>query len=258
MIETDSKKILDKFWISLSNAENKVLMLDYDGTLAPFVIERNRAKPYPFVPEILNRIIKAEKSKVIVISGRSAGEVADLLALECDIEIWGSHGMERITSDGNHSYQIIEDKEIFIKAYDLVLSIVEQQMIERKHGSIVVHVRGVEKKKADKTLTSVKDIWQELVKNKPLELMLFDGGIEIRSTLMNKGLVIDKILSEYPKDTIYAYVGDDRTDEDAFRKLKNKGLTVLMKAEKRDSLADLHLIPPDDLETFLKNWDKFH
>ncbi|MBU1936081.1 trehalose-phosphatase, partial [bacterium] len=51
-----------------------------------------------------------------------------------------------------------------------------------------------------------------------------------------------------------AYLGDDLTDEDAFRVLKGKGLGVLVRPEFRPTTADLWLQPPDDLIEFLKNW----
>ena len=47
---------LETYWQLLQNTSQKVLLLDYDGTLAPFQLERNKAFPYPGVREILERI----------------------------------------------------------------------------------------------------------------------------------------------------------------------------------------------------------
>jgi trehalose-6-phosphatase len=53
-----------------------------------------------------------------------------------------------------------------------------------------------------------------------------------------------------------AYLGDDLTDEDAFRALKGKGLSVLVRKESRTTEADCWLKPPDELLDFLKKWHK--
>ncbi|PYX18171.1 MAG: hypothetical protein DMG84_00935 [Acidobacteria bacterium] len=58
----------------LRSASARVLLLDYDGTLAPFSADRNLAFPYPEVPDLLARIM-AEGTRVVLISGRPAREL---------------------------------------------------------------------------------------------------------------------------------------------------------------------------------------
>ena len=87
-----------------------------------------------------------------------------------------------------------------------------------------------------------------------LELLRFDGGIELRARGMDKGQVIGKLLSEVAPDASVAYAGDDRTDEDAFRALGERGLRVLVRDEVRPTLADLWLRPPGELLDFLFRW----
>jgi trehalose-6-phosphatase len=54
-----------------------------------------------------------------------------------------------------------------------------------------------------------------------------------------------------------AYLGDDLTDEDAFKALKGKGLSVLVRDTQRDTLADCWLTPPDELLDFLHHWYRY-
>jgi trehalose-6-phosphatase len=55
-MEDQTSCSLETFWQQLQTAPQKVLLLDYDGTLAPFHLERNKAFPYPGVREILEKI----------------------------------------------------------------------------------------------------------------------------------------------------------------------------------------------------------
>jgi trehalose-phosphatase len=82
----------------------------------------------------------------------------------------------------------------------------------------------------------------------------FDGGMEIRVAATNKGDVVRAILSEMTRDSVIAYLGDDRTDEDAFVALDGRGLGVLVRTEFRETEADVWLRPPEGVLTFLTAW----
>jgi trehalose-6-phosphatase len=61
-------------------------------------------------------------------------------------------------------------------------------------------------------------------------------------------------LQKRPPETADAYLGDDLTDEDAFRALRERGLGVLVRTEPCPSAASLHLVPPRPLLEFLQQW----
>ena len=82
----------------------------------------------------------------------------------------------------------------------------------------------------------------------------FDGGIEFRAQGTTKGSAVRTILSEVGEHTPVAYLGDDSTDEDAFRALGDRGLGVLVRREPRATAADLRISPPEELLDFLKRW----
>ena len=94
---------LEEFFHRLSHAGNRMLMLDYDGTLAPFNEDRDAAVPYPGVKELLSALLKARSTRVILVSGRGARDLAKLVGLEPLPEIWGSHGLERLMPDTTYS-----------------------------------------------------------------------------------------------------------------------------------------------------------
>ena len=82
----------------------------------------------------------------------------------------------------------------------------------------------------------------------------FDGGLEIRINTIDKGTAVQKIVEGAPKDSAIAYLGDDDTDEDAFKALGDRGISVLVSDRHRETLADLRIEPPEELLDFIRRW----
>ena len=82
------------FYRRIAAAPFRVLMLDYDGTLAPFRVERDRATPYPGVRERVEALLAGGRSRVVVVTGRALGEIDALLGVNPPLEVWASHGWE--------------------------------------------------------------------------------------------------------------------------------------------------------------------
>src|SRR6266700_6495154 len=82
-------------------ATSRALLLDYDGTLAPFTLDRTRAFPYREIPELIAQIMR-HQTRVVLVSGRPATELLFLSGIHPHPEIWGSHGTERLHPDGSY------------------------------------------------------------------------------------------------------------------------------------------------------------
>jgi hypothetical protein len=85
------------FFNRVQHAAVRLLMLDYDGTLAPFHVRPERAPPYPpsRVVSALDEIARDGRTRIVIVSGRRAAEIEPLLTLRSMPEIWGAHGWER-------------------------------------------------------------------------------------------------------------------------------------------------------------------
>jgi trehalose-phosphatase len=125
---------------------------------------------------------------------------------------------------------------------------------EFKPGGIAIHWRGLSAADAADLRARVLLGWRPIVLESGLDLLEFDGGIEIRARQANKGDAVRVFLSEISPDTPVAYLGDDNTDESAFQAIGDRGVSILVRADRRESAAQLWLRPPEDVIEFLSLW----
>lgn len=244
------------FAISMGNAQERALLLDYDGTLAPFAADRVNAFPYAGVPPLLEQIMKTCGTRVVLISGRSAHDVPRLIGVDPLPEVWGSHGLERLHPDGRYELPEIagENLECLKRVAIELESLGLAQVAETKPGAIAVHWRWLPSSRLEEVKATAYRVMSRATRNPDLKLELFDGGLELRIRGRTKGDAVRTILSEIGTDVPVAYLGDDVTDEDAFRALCGRGLGVLVAPKYRFSAAQMWLKPPDDLVRFLRDW----
>lgn len=243
------------FFNQLRQASSRLLLLDYDGTLAPFTPDRMRAFPYRDIPELISRIMAAN-TRVVLISGRSARELLFLSGIHPQPEIWGSHGAERLFADGSYEVDApdVQHRLALQNARHAFITAGLTDRMETKPGSIAVHWRGLTPAQQRATDAEVRRICEPLVMRQGLELLPFDGGLELRAPGKNKGDAVRTILAEAGPEIPAAYLGDDQTDENAFRAIKQRGLAVLVRPEPRSTIADVWLRPPEELRRFLRDW----
>lgn len=249
-----SKAKLAHFFAQLSRAPARALLLDYDGTLAPFHQQRASALPYPEVAELLKKLSRTG-TRLVIATGRPAREAALFLDGQ-SIEIWGSHGLERLYPDG--SYELAKLNPGVVKrlaeANHLLVKGGLGSLLEVKPGGTAIHWRGLES--TDQLREQVQEVWSSLPSREGLRLMAFDGGMEILASARTKRDVVRTLLSEMRKEVCIAYLGDDQTDEDAFAALQGFGLSVLVQEKYRPTVADVWIRPPQDLIAFLSDWVK--
>jgi trehalose-phosphatase len=240
----------------LRSTPRSLLMLDYDGTLAPFHVDRFAAAAYPGVEERLATLSGLAGVRLVLISGRPARELRGLLPASTRAEIWGSHGWERLTSDGSYLLFPLDP------AQRAALEQVAQEMtalgfseaLEVKPSSLAIHWRNAALATQEQIRSSAESVFSRIAKPGGLHLLPFDGGLELRSTDRTKGTAVRQILAQEPDAVPVAYLGDDLTDEDAFAALGERGFSVLVRTEVRASCARFWLRPPKELLEFLDEW----
>ncbi len=240
----------------LHGAARRVLMLDYDGTLAPFRDERMEARPYPGVIEALRGLIGAGHTRVVLVSGRPVSEVLQLLGEPLAIEIWGAHGWERRLANGEMESWIAppDVSSVLGDAVTRIARFVPAGTLEVKRGAVVAHTRAVTAEERARIGKNIGAIWAPLAHREDIELREFDGGFELRAVDRTKGTVVRHLQKESGDDSLIAYLGDDLTDEDAFAELRPSDWPVLVRESPRPSRARFWLAPPTDLLRFIKSW----
>jgi trehalose-phosphatase len=247
---------VEQFMESVAQSPGSALLLDYDGTLAPFCLDRQQALPYPGVTALLQEIIANSRTRVVIITGRNAHEVIPLLAVHPSPEIWGCHGLERLRPDGTCETPRVEEPALRALA-DADRWLRHQELhnrVEFKTGAVAIHWRGLDEATAAETRGQVLLGWLPISQSARLELLEFDGGIEMRMPGFDKGDAVRTILEEIGPQVPVAYLGDDITDERAFLALGRRGLTMLVRPEWRETAAALWMRPPEGLRDFLTRW----
>lgn len=245
---------LRAFLESLEFSEGKLLMLDYDGTLSPHRIERDKAVPYAGIRKILLEVLTAVDCRTVIVSGRSINDLISLLGIESGIEIWGCHGWERISPTGDYTGpELDNDKKAALgEAAESAASQGLAGRLEVKTACVAIHWRGLGEIETAELVRTIGRRWEVIAEKSKMEMHEFNGGIEMRPGGMDKGMVVDRLLSESGGPA--AYLGDDFTDEDAFRAISGRGIGILVSPELRETAADVWLTPPEELIWFLERW----
>jgi len=240
----------------MSTAGNNVLILDYDGTLAPFRIDPSKAVPYPGVIETLAKI-QSVGGPLFVLTGREPEEVRILLGMSPAPEIWGCHGAVRLLADGSREMPELEE------AMRMKLDEAEREAlalgmgrVERKTTSVALHWRSECEENEARIRRAISEAWGRMG-HAGFSVEKFDGGLELRMEGFDKGRAVAAIMAKYTQQDFAAFLGDDQTDEDGFAMIRKLGgLGVLVRLKCRDTAAGLWLKPPGGLMAFLELWLK--
>ncbi len=241
-------------WRAISLAPHRLLMLDLDGTLVPFEADRHRAVPDPETLSLLQRIAASGATTLAVVSGRLMRELSPLLG-HPSWALFAEHGWEhcemghvvRHALPGGARSRLEEAERIAREAGFA-------DRLERKRASLAVHTRGLDAFRAREVEATATRIWTALTEDAPLRLCPFHGGVELRVQGRDKGSAVRELLARESPGTLAVYVGDDRTDEDAFAALPPDGIGVRVGPAGVSSAARARLRDPRDVARFLAHW----
>jgi len=256
------KYLLDEWPRIKSKIKKKriILLLDYDGTLSVIVSKPSKTTPNKEIKLILKSLAKKKNIYLAIVSGRKLKDVEKLIQIK---GIWyvGNHGLEMkspasklIYPRGTQFKRLM--KEIKKKLNKKIRKI-KGALIEDKALTLTLHYRAVRKK----DLYNLKEIFgiicNPYLRAKRIKIRQGKKCWEIRPPLnWDKGKAVKKILSSFKRKTPFPiYLGDDTTDEDAFRVVKKKGLAVFI-GKPKHSYADYFLNSVSEVKRFLERIEK--
>jgi trehalose 6-phosphate phosphatase len=233
-------------------ASSLVFYLDFDGTLAPIVVEPELARMAPETRTVLEELSKQEGILVCVVSGRSLADIKSRVGLS-GLVYSGNHGLEIeseslrfVHPEAGRGRAAIEDLNRRVAGLPLLIPGVQ---LELKGLSTTIHFR-----RADPTARDqIEMIVRSLVPAGHLDLIVTEGKMnyEIRPRLdWNKGSAVRWIHERIKDRAALAFViGDDRTDEDAFPSLAD---AITIRVGPGDSTSARYYLPAQsDLGTLL-------
>ena len=230
------------------------VLLDYDGTLTPIVTDYRKAFLSDAMRETLGRL--AARNAVAVVSGRDLKDVQKLVGLD-SVYYSGSHGFELSGPDAwQHIHEeaadYLPDLDQAEQALATRLAGVPGHALERKHFSLAVHYRQVDDARTDEVARAVDEV---LAGNTRLVKGLGKKVFELKPALpWDKGRAVGLLLDTLGMtgdDTIAVFIGDDITDEAAFRELRQPNVSIIVVDDDRATAADYSLTDVDDVREFL-------
>lgn len=229
------------------------VFLDYDGTLSPIAPRPELATLPEPTREVLRRL--AARGPVAILSGRGREDVAALVGL-AELTYAGSHGFDiagptlrREIGDGiperiDHAAARLREE----------LSGIEGALVEPKRFAVAIHFRLARPEDLPRIEQAV-----DAVRAEHPDLRKVPGKkiFELRPDLdWDKGhallWLLETLHVENDGEVVPLYVGDDVTDEDAFRAIEGRGIGVLVAEEPRETAAAYSLRDPEEVRLFLE------
>ncbi|MBS3792286.1 trehalose-phosphatase [Candidatus Bipolaricaulota bacterium] len=249
-------KFKDGLIRTIARSGSLLLCTDFDGTLVTFTGTPSETSLPLETEKLLSKLASSDRLHLAVISGRSYSELAELVPLE-NATLAGNHGLKIRFEDGTvHELDTSQETHRAISAIksDLQKSVGEEEgiIIEDKKFGLALHYRqyeGNEEKIKDK-------FWQIWNEHSIPDLEVIEGAklLEVRPGNWNKGDAVE-LLQEKWDGIPTIYIGDDTTDEDAFRVLRGQdtGIPVIVsKKEEVETEAQYGLKDPEEVAEFLR------
>lgn len=208
-------------------APRRLLMLDYDGTLAPFAATPEKAAPSAKVLDLLTKLTADPRNDVVIISGRERGSLDQWLG-ELPIDLVAEHGVWlRVQGDEWITAEPVTDawKPHIRQVLDLFADRTPGSFVEEKDYSLAWHYRAIHPALAATRVEELKEAMAGITADHSLSIMEGSKVVEIKLARVGKGHAAHRWMSHADRGFVFA-VGDDRTDEDMFEMAPDDAWTI--------------------------------
>lgn len=222
----DLKSLKEKF----SKARRRLLFLDYDGTLTPIRKTPNAALPPPHMLKALKALTKDPSTLIYVVSGRDQAALDEWLGGVDNLGMSAEHGCFVKHAGTNEWLNLSEEIDLCWK--NDVLPIFEYytertpgSFVEEKRSSLTWHYRLAEPEYGSWQAKECHNHLENAVLSKlPVEILVGKKNLEVRPQAINKGEIVKRLTSMAGDVDIVLCAGDDKTDEDMFKALRELNL----------------------------------
>lgn len=253
--EKMSSGILSSIENDYQKSKKRLLFLDYDGTLAGFHKDPQKASPDEELYDLLDALNKQENTTVFLISGRDK-QTFGRWFLPKKYNMIVEHGVW-ISRNGDEFKMLEQVKgEWMGKIKPVLESFVDRtpgSFIEEKNYSLAWHYRNTDPDFGDKRATELNTVLRSLIGNDDISVLNGNKVMEIKNSNVNKGRAATRMLSEDDYDFVFA-IGDDWTDEFMFQELPDSAITVKVGLKKTH--AKYHVENTARVRQLLKRFTK--
>ena len=221
------KEVKVKIINEYAKSENRLIFLDYDGTLVPFAATPKAAKPDAELQNLLISLAQDAKNEVVIISGRNKEALGEFfentnIGLVAEHGAWIRDNRDRWTTTGDFN---IEWKEIVRPILERFKRRTPGALVEEKDFSLVWHYRKADPELSSVRVAELKDMLYFLTANLKVEVAEGNKIVEVKNAGINKGRAAMNWISKKKWDFMLA-AGDDATDEDLFRELPDFAYSI--------------------------------
>jgi trehalose 6-phosphate synthase/phosphatase len=221
----------DQLTGAFKEAEARLVLLDYDGTLAPYATLPQNAVPSPHVMNLLKRLSNDEHSTTALISGRSRADLDRWFGTIPNLWLAAEHGAilwSPISRNWEESHLAGSD-EWKHRVQPILEHFVDRtpgSFIEEKEFSLVWHYRMSDPEFGDWLANDLVANLNQMLADAPLKAVKGQKTVEVKSLWANKGQVYSRLVSPDQLPDFIMAAGDDVTDEDLFMQLPQDAWTI--------------------------------
>jgi trehalose 6-phosphate synthase/phosphatase len=239
---------------AFNQAQSRLIMLDYDGTLAPFAALPQSAVPSRNLITLLNRVVQDECSTVALISGRSRADLERWFGGIANLWIAAEHGailwspISRTWEQPHHD----SSNEWKNRVFPILEHFVDRtpgSFIEEKEFSLVWHYRMADPEFGEWLANDLVANLDHMLAESPVKAVKGQKTVEVKSLWANKGQVYSRLLASGITPDFVMAAGDDVTDEDLFARLPDSAWTIHV--GRNESRAKYYLSNPEEMVALL-------
>lgn len=246
------KDTVQQMQIEFAHTDKRCILLDYDGTLAPYQNIPNLAVPGNDLLQLLAQLSNDNANEVVIISGRDSDTLQNWLG-HLPLCLVAEHGASIRYKNDSWQQQVVitpEWKDQIRPLLELFVTRCVGSFVEEKVNTLAWHYRNTHPDLGFIRSRELRNSLLQLITNTPLQVIDGNKVLEVRLSGIDKGVTAQKIVNHFAPEFILC-IGDDTTDEDMFKVLRDKAYTI--RIGRGNTAAEYTIMSQGEVIPFLKN-----
>jgi trehalose 6-phosphate synthase/phosphatase len=244
---------IEKIIADFNKATKRCILLDYDGTLAPYQKLPSLATPTEELVELLKQLTDDPSNEIVIISGRDVKTLEKWLGT-LPLNMIAEHGACVKYHGEEWKEQVpinTEWKEQVRPLMQLFVDRCAGSFIEEKKSTLAWHYRNTNQELGFMRSRELRNALLQLTANTALQVVDGNKVLEVRMVGVDKGMAAVSMITGFDPDFVLC-IGDDVTDEDMFRALRDRAYTI--KIGRANTSAQYTILSQKEVFPFLKRF----